>query len=119
MLFVAMETASRKRKATTNEVNCMMGCLTGFLSRLIFLGVWLWTPRVSNAFGTTWIVPLLGILFLPCTALVYVLVYAPGIGVTGWGWVWVVLAFLIDLSAHTSHARQVTKRRNKSASIPA
>jgi hypothetical protein len=31
----------------------------------------------------------------------------------------VVLAFLIDLGAHTSHARQVTKRRNKGVSAPA
>jgi hypothetical protein len=97
----------------------MMGCITGFLSRLIFLGLWIWTPRISTAFGDTWIVPLLGLLFLPCTALVYVWAYAPGIGVTGWGWVWVVLAFLADVGVFGSHTRQVTKRRGRRASIPA
>ncbi|HEY7350078.1 MAG TPA: hypothetical protein VH599_17300 [Ktedonobacterales bacterium] len=97
----------------------MIGCLTGFLSRLIFLGIWIWTPLVSLAFSGNWIVPLLGVLFLPCMALVYVWAYAPGIGVTGWGWVWVVVAFLVDVSAHGSGARRAVRRRNKSASLPA
>lgn len=97
----------------------MAGCIFGFLSRLAFLGVWIWTPRIANAFGDTWIVPLLGILFLPCTALAYVLAYAPGIGVTGWGWGWVVVGLLIDLGLHNSHTRQVTKTRTQKVSAPA
>ncbi len=97
----------------------MPGCLTGVVSRLVFLGLWIWTPLVSTVFGGVWIVPLLGLLFLPCTALVWVWAYAPGIGVTGWGWVWVVIAFLIDISAHGSGAREVTKRRDKRASFSA
>ncbi len=91
----------------------MGGCITGFLSRLVFLGVWIWTPRITNAFGDTWIIPLLGLIFLPCTALVYVLAYAPGIGVTGWGWVWVVLAFLLDVGVFGSHGREFNKRRRE------
>lgn len=86
-----------------------MGCFTAILSRALFLGLWLWTDLISRAFGTTWIVPLLGIIFLPCTALAYVVAYAPGIGVTGWGWVLVVLGLLLDLGAHTSHARKITR----------
>ncbi len=39
----------------------MMGCITGFLSRVIFLGLWIFTPLVSRA-SDTWIVPLLGLL---------------------------------------------------------
>ena len=97
----------------------MFGCLTGFISRVLFLGFWIWTPRISNAFGDVWIIPLLGLLFLPCTALVWVLVYAPGIGVTGWGWALVVLAFLADIGVFSSHGRQVAKRRHRRTSIPA
>ena len=95
----------------------MIGCLTGFVSRLVFLGVWIWTPLVSRAFDGNWIVPLLGILFLPCTALVWVWAYAPGIGVTGWGWLWVVVAFLFDIGVFGSHGREYRKRRNRRASF--
>jgi hypothetical protein len=95
----------------------MIGCLTGFVSRLVFLGLWIWTPLVSIAFGAVWIIPLLGILFLPCMALVYVWAYAPGTGVTGWGWFWVVVAFLVDVAAHGSGARRATRSRKKSANL--
>lgn len=96
----------------------MIGCLTGFVSRLLFLGIWIWTPLVSRAFDGTWIIPLLGLLFLPCMSLVYVWADAPGIGVTGWGWGWVVVAFLVDVSAHGSGARRAAKSRTRSASVP-
>ncbi|NIN65880.1 MAG: hypothetical protein GTO63_14540 [Anaerolineae bacterium] len=70
-----------------------------FFPRLGVLFLWLFTPLVSRAFDTI-IVPILGIIFLPFTTLVYVLVWHPVVGVTGWGWVWVILAFLFDLGAY-------------------
>lgn len=82
-----------------------MGCLVAFFSRLALLIVWLTTPLVSRAFHGGWILPLLGILFLPLTTLVYVIVYALGNGVTGWAWLWVVGALLLDLAAHGSGVR--------------
>ncbi len=97
----------------------MIGFITGFVSRVVFVCLWIFTPLVTLAFGGVWIIPLLGLLFLPCMALVYVWAYAPGIGVTGWGWFWVVVAFLVDVAAHGSGARRVTKRNKKQASIPA
>jgi hypothetical protein len=97
----------------------MIGCLTGFVSRLVFLYFWIWTSLVTRAFDGVWIIPLLGVLFLPCMSLVYVLAYAPGIGVTGWGWFWVVVAFLVDITAHGSGARRVARRRNRSARVSA
>ncbi len=83
-----------------------MGCFTALLSRLVLLGVWIWTPMVNRAFNGSFIIPLLGVIFLPCTALAYVLVYSynPAIGVTGWGWAWVVLGLILDLSSHGSGA---------------
>ena len=62
------------------------------------------TALVSRAFHGGWLLPLLGIIFLPLTTLVYVLVYYISNGVTGWGWPWVVLAFLLDLGTHGSGA---------------
>ncbi|HEX6121837.1 MAG TPA: hypothetical protein VFY89_01690, partial [Ktedonobacterales bacterium] len=67
-----------------------MGCLLALLARVALLVVWLTTPLVTRAFSGGWLLPLLGILFLPLTTLAYVLVYAYGHGVTGWAWLWVV-----------------------------
>lgn len=46
------------------------------------------------------LLPLLGLIFLPLTTLVYVLAYRPVVGVTGWGWFLVILAVLFDLGSY-------------------
>ncbi len=81
-----------------------MGCLLALLARVGLLVVWLQTPLVKNAFQGGWILPLLGIIFLPLTTLSYVVVYALGNGVNGLAWLWVVLGLLFDLGMHGSGA---------------
>jgi hypothetical protein len=81
-----------------------MSWFVALFARLALLVVWLSTPLVNRAFYGGWVLPLLGILLLPITTLVYVLVYYISGGVTGWGWLWVVLAFLLDLGTHSSGA---------------
>lgn len=84
-----------------------------FFARLALLFVWILTPLVNRAFHGGWLLPLLGILFLPLTTLVYALVYAfSGNSVTGWGWLWVVLAFLLDLGVYSSPARRAARARS-------
>ena len=82
-----------------------MGCLLFLLAliapRFVLLFVWLFTTLVTRAFDS-FIVPFLGIIFLPLTTLVYVLVFDPGAGVTGFGWFWVVLALVIDIGTYGS-----------------
>jgi hypothetical protein len=80
-----------------------MGCLLALLARIGLLIVWLQTPLVKNGFHDGWILPLLGIIFLPITTLSYVVVYALGNNaVTGAAWLWVVLGFLFDVGIHGS-----------------
>ena len=79
-----------------------MGCLLALLSRIGLLVVWTSTSLVNRAFHGGWILPLLGILFLPLTTLAYVVVYALGNGVSGGAWLWVVLGLLFDLGMHGS-----------------
>jgi hypothetical protein len=83
---------------------CLFALGAAFFPRLALLFVWLFTPLVSRAFHFTFILPLLGIIFLPFTTLMYVLAYNPLVGVTGWGWFWVILGFLLDLSSYSSSA---------------
>jgi len=98
---------------------CRMGCLLGLLARFGLLVVWLQTPLVKNGFHDGWILPLLGILFVPLTTLSYVVVYALGAGtVTGAAWLWVVLGLLFDLGIHgsgvSSNRTRVRRYRTRS-----
>ncbi len=90
-----------------------MSWLVALFARLALLAVWLSTPLVNRAFHGDWLLPLLGILFLPITTLAYVLVSALAESVTGWGWLWIVLAFLLDLAAHSFPARQAARARSR------
>ena len=76
-----------------------------FFTTLLFLGPraavliwWLIRPVYFSTVFNTWIWPLLGLIFMPWTTLMYVIV-APG-GVFGLDWFWVVLAVLADLSTY-------------------
>lgn len=79
-----------------------MGCLLALFARVGLLVVWLQTSLVKTAFHDGWILPLLGIIFLPLTTISYVVVYALGNGVNGWAWLWVILGFLFDVGMHGS-----------------
>jgi hypothetical protein len=85
-----------------------LGCifvLIALLSpRLALALTWIFTPWVDRAFAhVVW--PILGILFLPLTTLLYVILWnTGGRGVTGWEWIFVVLAFLGDVAAHGARA---------------
>jgi len=70
------------------------------------LWVWLATARVDIAFGGAFWLPLLGMLFLPWTALVFVLAYAPLLGVSPLGWVFVAFGFFLDIASYSSRAAQ-------------
>ena len=96
-----------------------MEWLLAVLARVALLVVWVWTPLVSRAFQGGWVLPLLGLLILPVTTLVYVLVYVPGVGVTGLSWLWLVLAFLVDLGAHSAPARRMAQGGNRRTGLSA
>jgi hypothetical protein len=67
-----------------------------FAPRLVLLFMWIIGTRVKLAFNN-FIVPLLGLIFLPYTTIMYVLVWSPGIGVYGWDWVWIGLGVVLDV----------------------
>ncbi len=46
--------------------------------------------------GGNWFWPLLGIIFLPYTTIMYMLVWVPA-GVVGWAWLWIGLGVLLDV----------------------
>ena len=82
-----------------------MGCLFLLIMmlspRLGIIFLWLFTNYVSRSFDT-WIWPLLGVVFLPWTTLLYILVAAPAGGITFWGWLFVGLGLMSDLASHAN-----------------
>jgi hypothetical protein len=67
---------------------------------------WLINPnRFSDAFSE-WIIPVLGILFLPWTTLTYVIVYSSFNGVNGFEWLFLALGFFADISSYIGSARR-------------
>lgn len=79
-------------------MGCLFVLLGAFAPRIAFLIVWIARPAIVNAAFDTFIFPLLGLIFLPFTTLIYLLVYTPGVGVTGIDWLWLILAVVIDIS---------------------
>lgn len=73
---------------------CLLAMTAAFAPRLVLIIMWIVGPRVNAAFDS-WIVPLLGLIFLPYTTIMYVLVWSGG--VTGWDWLWVGLGLVLDI----------------------
>lgn len=76
-------------------LGCLVALTAAFAPRLVLIFMWIVGPRVNAAFDS-FIVPLLGVIFLPYTTIMYVLVWNPATGVRGWDWLWVALGAWID-----------------------
>ena len=78
-----------------------MGCLFiifgSLFPRFGVLFIWLARPvYFTAAFGNTLLWPILGIIFLPFTTLMYVLLWS-STGLTGFDWFWLALAVILDI----------------------
>ena len=81
-------------------MGCLFAVFAGAFPRFAVFFIWLARPALfSAAFGGSWFLPLLGIMFLPFTTLMYVIMWTPGIGLVGWDWLWLGLAVVIDVSS--------------------
>ena len=79
-------------------MGCLFALLTGLFPRVGLVLVWIFTSEIDRAYDSV-ILPLLGLIFLPLTTLVYALLWNPAGGVEGIEWFWVALAFLLDVGA--------------------
>jgi len=75
---------------------CLLAIAAGLAPRLVLIIMWIVGPRISNTFET-WVWPLLGLIFLPYTTIMYVLVWSPATGVNGWDWLWIGLGVWMDV----------------------
>jgi len=96
----------------------LLGCLLalGFAvaPRAMLILAWIFSDRWANVWGTDWFVPLLGIIFLPYTTIMFMLVWRPT-GIDGWDWLWIVLGVILDVM----HWGQVAQNRRNVPGYPA
>jgi hypothetical protein len=90
---------------------CFILILFALGPRVALVLEWIFGNRIQVAFGGWWW-PLLGIVFLPWTTLMYVLVWSVG-GAHGADWIAIGFGFLLDLLSYTGRysQRMVAARR--------
>ena len=92
-------------------MGCLFALFGGLFPRLALLVLWIARPALVGAAFNTFLLPLLGIIFLPFTTLIYVIVYTPGVGLMGFDWFWVILALLLDIATGRPATPNATRSR--------
>jgi CDP-diglyceride synthetase len=88
--------------------SCLFSLLVAGAPRLALILLWIFRPeRIDLAFDN-FLLPIVGLLFLPIVTFVYVLI-APE-GVQGLDWLWLGLAMLADLGLYAAGA-YINRRR--------
>ena len=76
--------------------SCLLALLGAAAPRLALIVMWLFTDMLSRAFDS-FIIPLLGFIFLPLTTVIYAFV-GPN-GLSTFDWVLLIVGVLIDLGS--------------------
>jgi hypothetical protein len=87
----------------TPRAMCLVFLLALFAPRLAFALMWIFGDRVDLAFSS-FLWPLLLLIFLPWTGIMYTLLWSPVVGVDGAEWILIALAVFIDLASWSARA---------------
>ncbi len=83
----------------------LLGCLLAFSAavapRVVLVLAWIFGSRWDAVWGGDYLLPLLGIIFMPYTTIMYLLVWAPalagGANIEGWDWMWIIIGVFLDI----------------------
>jgi hypothetical protein len=80
----------------------LLGCLLAFsialAPRVVLVLAWIFSDRWPLVWQGEWILPLLGILLLPFTTIMYMLTWTFHGGIEGWDWMWILIGLFLDIS---------------------
>ena len=95
----------------------LLGCLLAFgiavAPRFFLILAWIFSDRWNVVWKGDFLMPLLGIIFLPFTTVMYMLAWSPT-GIQGWDWLWIILGLFLDLT----HYAQVAQNKNNIPGMP-
>ena len=83
---------------------CFLATLVLLGPRVAILVWWLINPMRFSAAFNTFILPILGIIFIPWTTLMYLVVWDPIAGIYGLDWLWLGIGLIADISMHAGGA---------------
>jgi len=88
-------------------MGCLLALFAGMFPRFAVIIFWIARPERMDAIFTSFVWPVLGIIFLPFTTLIYILLWQTGgRGVSGWDWLWIGFAVILDLAHWGASASQ-------------
>lgn len=100
-------------------MGCLLALLSAFAPRLVFIMIWIARPEYVDAVFGSVLWPILGLIFLPFTTLVWLFLDQPPFGVTGFDWFWIGLAVILDLGHYgNTYGQRDTITRGVSAGPP-
>jgi hypothetical protein len=86
-------------------VCCFLILLSGLGPRIALAAWWIFGSKVDLVFDS-WIWPLLGLIVLPWTTLMYVIAWSAIGGVSGAGWLLVALGVAFDVASYGARTAQ-------------
>jgi hypothetical protein len=87
---------------------CLLALGLAVAPRIILVLAWIFSDRWVAVWQDAFLIPLLGIIFLPYTTVMYMLTWTP-LGVEGWEWLWIALGVLLDV---INWGQAIANRRN-------
>lgn len=91
-------------------MGCLFLILLAISPRLGVVALWLLTDWVERAFSGGWILPILGIVFLPWTTALYVLGFVIGDAAAPWGILGAIIGLFLDIALHAGSATMGRRR---------
>ena len=81
---------------------CLLALGIGLAPRIFLILAWIFSERWDIVWQGNWFLPLLGIIFLPYTTVMYMLSWNAVTGITGWDWLWIALGVMLDIMKWSS-----------------
>jgi hypothetical protein len=79
----------------------LLGCLLAYgaavAPRVVLVLAWIFSQRWPLVWQGDFILPLLGIILLPYTTIMYLLTWTLVGGIEGWDWMWILLGLFLDV----------------------
>src|SRR6478752_5268454 len=88
-------------------LGCLLALGIAVAPRAVLILAWIFSDRWKVVWQGSFFIPLLGIVFLPFTTIMYMLAWKPT-GISGWDWLWILLGLFLDL---TNYAQGANNRK--------